>query len=270
MIVVTLTIFITIQYVSFFPTNFVSSDGYVPLIIPNSIFIIETPKKFIEGNIDSRERYINMKFSLDPELTSVYNDIGLDNNAVVIYPTFTETAYSENGFYDFYENLCNEECLTVPIKENFRGEFESGKAAYHALKTLGYETLTDVDVDKNPQILNNFGKVILLHNEYVTKSMFEAITNHPKVIYLYPNALYAEILVDYDQGTISLNHGHNYPSNEISNGFDWEFDNTHPFEYDTKCIDWEFYEIKNGVMLNCYPEYIMYKDIELLKKITEF
>ena len=37
----------------------------------------------------------------------------------------------------------------------------------------------------------------MLHNEYVTRPMFDAITSHPNVIYLYPNALYAEIEVNY-------------------------------------------------------------------------
>ena len=246
-----------------------STEQYVPLLLPDSIFLIETPKQFLEPDIDSRERYINMRFTLDPQNSSIYEKIGLDNNAVVIYPTFTETAYSDNGFYDYYENECDESCLTVKLKENFRGEFESGKAAYHALKALGYTVITDIDVDKNPSLINDYEKIILLHNEYVTKSMFNAVISHPKVIYLYPNALYAEISVDYDQETISLVRGHNYPNDEITNGFNWQFDNTRTYEYNTQCINWEFYEIENGWMLNCYPEYIMHKDIELLKKIAE-
>ena len=44
----------------------------------------------------------------------------------------------------------------------------------------------------------------MLHNEYVTQAMFDAITNHPNVIYLYPNALYAEIEVDYENNLITL------------------------------------------------------------------
>jgi hypothetical protein len=211
-----------------------------------------------------------MKFSLDPNLSSIYDEIGLDKNAVVIYPSFTETAYSENGFYDFFEKKCDEQCLTVKIKDQMYGEFKVGKAGFNTLKTLGYSVITDIDVDKNPSILQNYEKIILLHNEYVTKSMFNAITNHSKVIYLYPNALYAEILVDYDTKTISLIRGHGYPQNEISNGFDWKFDNTHPFEYNTECIDWTFFEISNGIMLDCYPEYIMYKDAKLLKQIAEY
>ena len=126
--------------------------------------------------------------------------------------------------------------------------------AHQALTLLGYATITDIDIDKNPSILQQFDKVIMLHNEYVTRAMFDAITNHPNVIYLYPNALYAEIEVNYIDETITLIRGHNYPEPEISNGFDWTFDNTHPYEYDSQCFNMEVYQIKNGWMTNCYPE----------------
>ncbi len=104
---------------------------------------------------------------------------------------------------------------------------------------------------------------------YVTKKMFDAITSHPNVIFLYPNSLYAEISTNYDDNTISLIKGHGYPESSINNGFNWEFENTHPYEYDTKCNDWEFYSITNGVMLNCYPEQIIWKDELFLKKIKD-
>ena len=42
----------------------------------------------------------------------------------------------------------------------------------------------------------------------------------------------------------------------VSNGFDWKFDNTHPYEYDTECLTMEFYKIDNGWMTNCYPELV--------------
>ena len=135
------------------------------------------------------------------------------------------------------------------------------------LETLGYKTITDIDLDKNPNILKEFDTVILLHNEYVTQSMFNAIINHPHVIYLYPNALYAEIEVDYKNNEITLIRGHGYPESTIGNGFDWEYENTHPYEYDENCFDWEFYRIPNGEMLNCYPEKVLISNIELLKEI---
>jgi len=121
-----------------------------------------------------------------------------------------------------------------------------------------------VEIDRDPSILQQFDKVIMLHNEYVTRTMFDAVTSHPNVIYLYPNALYAEIEVDYIDETITLIRGHNYPEPEITNGFDWEFDNTHPYEFDSLCLDMEIYPIENGRMTTCYPENLFLKNTEQL------
>ncbi len=103
----------------------------------------------------------------------------------------------------------------------------------------------------------------------MTQKEFDAITSHPHVIYLYPNSLYVKITVNYDQNTITLIRGHNYPESKIRNGFDWKFDNS-PLEYDTLCDKWNFNEIKNGIMLNCYPESHLSDNILLLKMIKEY
>jgi hypothetical protein len=120
--------------------------------------------------------------------------------------------------------------------------------------------------------------------------MFDAVTSHPKVIYLYPNALYAEIDVNYIDNTITLIRGHDYPPEDpVSNGFDWEFDNTHPFEFDNECNEMVLYPIvdprsnvgvdiaRHGAnthwMVNCYPDLVFYSSDQgaynLLKIIKE-
>ena len=139
------------------------------------------------------------------------------------------------------------------------------------LYLLGYEFVTDIDVDKNPQILKNYDTVIVLHNEYVTKKMFDAISTHPNLIYLFPNALYAEIDVNYDDNTMTLIRGHNYPELSIANGFDYEIEKKfHNYEYDTECLDWEFIEFENGFHLNCYPDGIIFnKFINIFSKMKE-
>jgi len=126
-----------------------------------------------------------------------------------------------------------------------------------------------MEVDQKPDILKQYDKVILLHNEYVTKKEFDAITNHPNVIYLYPNALYAEIKVDYSNNLMTLQRGHNFPESEIRNGFDWKFDNS-PLEYNLDCTDMGFDRIDNGWMLNCYPERPIHQSKVLLEMIKEF
>jgi len=212
----------------------------------------------------------DIHFKLMEENEQLYKDIAvIDVNAIVILPVFTSSAYSENGFYEYFFDRCDD-CTTVKIVENnYLQFFEASQMGARTLEILGYKTITDIDLDKNPNILKEFDTVILLHNEYVTQSMFNSIVNHPHVIYLYPNALYAEIEVDYEKNEITLIRGHGYPESTIMNGFDWEFDNTHPYEYDDECENWEFYRIPNGEMLNCYPERELISNIELLKKLKD-
>jgi hypothetical protein len=124
-------------------------------------------------------------------------------------------------------------------------------------------------VDKNPQILSQYDKVIVLHNEYVTQNEFVAITTHPHVIYLYPNSLYAQIYTDYNKNTITLARGHGYPDLKLRNGFDWKYDNSQ-FEYDTVCQNWKFDKIDNGIMLDCYPENYLANNLILLKTIKDY
>ncbi|WP_268541884.1 hypothetical protein [Candidatus Nitrosotenuis cloacae] len=217
--------------------------------------------------VDGKKHYNQILLELDPKIN--YEGASVKNEpkkSVVIFPTFTASAYTEPGFYTYYRNECGSECLTTQIRHDFLPQ--ANPNAVQTLYLLGYSFVTDVDVDKDPSILSNYDKVIVLHNEYVTKREFDAITKHPSVIYLYPNALYAEVEANYDKNTITLVRGHNYPSAEIRNGFDWEFDNS-VLEYNVDCKDMEFYRINNGWMLNCYPENIIHKSLNFLKIIKQ-
>ena len=205
-----------------------------------------------------------------------YNKISMANEvnkAVVIIPTFTASAYSPNGFYDFYGGTCDETCLTISITNTIADfRFSSSVSAVKILDLLDYESITDRQLHNNPNVLDEYDSVIVLHNEYVSRTMFDAITSHDNVIFLYPNALYAEVNVDTTNNSITLVRGHNYPSADIINGFDWKNENTHPYEYDTECENWEFYPTKgtpNGYMLNCYPENIIWKDELFLKTLKD-
>jgi hypothetical protein len=216
----------------------------------------------------------SLALGLNPNKMDMYNEVAVWNDpqkTVVVYPYFTSVAYNEPGFYQYFSGECDD-CTTTKFSQPTILYTSSG-IGHQALTLLGYPTITDVEIDKNPGILQQFDKVIMLHNEYVTRTMFDAITNHPNVIYLYPNALYAEIEVDYDNETITLIRGHNYPEPEITNGFDWEFDNTHPYEFDSKCQTIDIYKIKNGWMTTCYPENVFLRDsqqlFDLLKTIKD-
>ncbi|MHB8601010.1 MAG: hypothetical protein ACYC9R_00005 [Nitrosotalea sp.] len=218
---------------------------------------------------DENGKLISLSLELKPELNNLYKDIGLfdkPRDTVFIYPSFTQAAYGKNGFYDYYNKKCDTTCLTVPIPAGINGIQASSIAGAWALKLLNYPYLTDEDVDKNPDILKQYERVIVLHNEYVTKKEFDAITSHPDVIFLYPNALYAEVKADYVNNTITLVHGHGYPNSTIRNGFGWKHDNS-KYEYDVDCKNWYFYKTENYSMLNCYPEYKILHDEQLLRSL---
>ena len=224
--------------------------------------------------VDGYEQWKSPLLGLNPNKLDMYNEVAVWNDpqkTVVVYPYFTSIAYTEPGFYTYFAGRCDD-CTTTKFAPPIPLYTSSG-IGHQALTLLGYTSITDVDIDKNPGILQQFDKVIMLHNEYVTRAMFDAITNHPNVIYLYPNALYAEIEVNYIDETITLIRGHNYPEPEIINGFDWEFDNTHPYEFDSKCKIIDIYKIKNGRMTTCYPENVFLTDsqqlFDLLKAIKD-
>ena len=219
-----------------------------------------------EGNLIWR----SLSLALNPNKMDMYNEVAVLNDPqmiVVVYPFLTYSAYNEPGFYDYYSGECDD-CTTTKITQPTVLYTSSG-IGHQALTVLGYPSLSDIEIDKNPSILQQFDKVIMLHSEYVTRTMFDAITNHPNVFYLYPNALYAEIEVNYMDETITLIRGHNYPEPGITNGFDWELDNTHPYEFDSVCLEMQVYKIKNGWMTSCYPENVFLKNTEQVVKLLK-
>ena len=229
--------------------------------------------------INGEKIWRDVLYELDESNTMIYDDLRNDKKTAVVFPIFTAAAYSEPGFYTFYRGECDREfhgvlfrdddCLTVKLEDEYNPLFTSSANGLQVLNLLDYDIITDISIHQNPEILSTYEKIILLHNEYVTSIEFNAILSHPNVIYLYPNALYAEVNFDEELWAISLVRGHNYPEITIRNGFDWKFDNS-PDEYDVTCNDMKFSKIDNGWMLNCYPENVLHKSKELLKQIRDF
>jgi hypothetical protein len=192
-----------------------------------------------------------------------------NDGTVVIFPTFTAAAYSPNGFYSYYYGTCDESCINDISFENFSFDYNQSGITAQILYHVGYDFLTDIQVDKNPELLNEYETVILLHNEYVTKKEFDAITGHSNLIFLHPNALYAEIDVNHETKTMTLIRGHDYPPEDpVGNGFDYAIEQEfHHYEYNNKCENWEFVKISNGFHLNCYPETIIRENLDILNKL---
>jgi len=237
----------------------------VPLDIPIDSFLFKV--NFHLGSDGKSVKGLDV--DLKPDKIDLYHTVGFtakSEKVVVVYPVFTQAAYEPHGFYDYYQSKCDQSCLTVPIPEQGVLSYSASQGATAVLSMLNYSFISDIDVDRNPTILKKYDKVIVLHNEYVTRKEFHALVLHPNVLYLYPNALYAQVQVNYDNDTIKLVKGHGYPSKDITNAFHWKFDNS-KFEYNVSCDDWKIYDIKNGKMLNCFPEYRLFYDENLLNEI---
>ncbi|MDE1814815.1 MAG: hypothetical protein KGI05_09180, partial [Thaumarchaeota archaeon] len=82
------------------------------------------------------------------------------------------------------------------------------------------------------------------------------------------NALYAQVQTNYDNDTITLVRGHGYPDSAIRNGFDWKYDNSR-YEYDIDCNNWNIYRSGNYSMLNCYPEFAILHNAQLIHMIQD-
>ena len=232
-----------------------TTDGEDMVYIQSSFFEVYGRDGNCLVDEDGKTRWVSVALGLNPNNMDMYTEVAVwddPQKAVVVYPYFTYAAYAEPGFYTYYRGECDD-CTTTKFAQPSTLYTSSGNG-HQALTLLGYPSITDVEIDRNPGILQQYDKVIILHNEYVTRTMFDAITNHPNVLYLYPNALYAEIEVDYADETLTLIRGHGYPEPHITNGFDWEFDNTRPYEFDSDCLDMQLFKIDNGWMTTCYPE----------------
>ena len=149
--------------------------------------------------------------------------------------------------------------------------YNSSLKGAQALHLLGYTIISDLEIEKDPNILSSYDKIIVLHNKYTTKTIFNAITSHPKVVYLYPDSLKEEVSINFTQNTITALSPLKHPQEmNFQNDFQWEYDSSH-LEY-IKCIDSEvkFEKVANGIMLNCFPDDFIIKSPSLFKIVKEF
>ena len=227
-----------------------------------------------------------------PEMNDIYMEImNEDDKTIVIFPTVSLHAYSERCIWDYYMPA-SDDCKIIqlnndidlssmnnniwlnPAWKSLSGYFlyNTNVISFQILGNLNYEILSDIEIEKNPSILESYDKIIVLQNKYVTKKMFDAITNHPKVIYLTPGALSEEVKIDFTNNTITVLSPIKYPEEKnYRNDFSWEYDNTdREFEDCSHSNDPKFEKVSNGIMTNCVSENLIGKSKEFLKIIKDY
>ena len=226
------------------------------------------------------------------EITNIHQQIMNENKkTAVVFPTITLHAYTDECIWDYYE-LLSDDCQTIQLadsidsnnlstniwKMNFMQSldphflFNTSFYSFQILQYLNYEMLSDLEIERTPDILEKYDKIIVLHNKYVTENIFNAITNHPKVIYLHPGSLSEEVEIDFDKNLITVLSPIKYPEEKnYRNDFLWEYDNTHrAFELCDLISDPKFEMVSNGIMINCFPEGMISSYVELLKIIKDY
>ena len=101
--------------------------------------VLVNPDDFV--SIEGKILPLKATFGLKEELEQRYNEIGFFNDEdkpIFIIPTFTASAYLKNGFYDFYNKSCNEQCLTTEIISEDKLDYNSSANAVKILQLLEY------------------------------------------------------------------------------------------------------------------------------------
>lgn len=202
-----------------------------------------------------------------------------DLRTVIVFPFFTQKAYEKGGFYDYFNGTCKT-CDTIslrPVVSN--STYTTGLSGFEYLTQLHYPFITDLTVDQHPEILNDYDKIILLHNEYVTKKEFDAISKHNNVVYLYPNSLYVEVSVNYNDWTMKLVKGHGYDNTKtppysiktgIASGNGFGYVTSSKYEYDMNCKNYKWEQMPNGITPTCWPEFLIKADRNVLQVIKDY
>ena len=234
------------------------------LIMLSVIIILKTGSSDAINTTNDFDEY---RISQMPETRffEQYEELSAPEKTAVVYPILTQTAYAWGGIHDFYLGRCDS-CSEVKIDEFYDPIFSVGAKSFRILEFLGYKVIDDIDIDKNPEILNNFNSVVVLHNEFVTEKEFLAITSHPNIVYMYPGALNSKVKINYENETMILERGPSFPQSDVISGFDWKYDNSN-ISNNTTCEEWKFYKINNGHMLNCTPEDIIQNNDKILKEL---
>jgi hypothetical protein len=148
-------------------------------------------------------------------------------------PTFTDAAYTVDGFYDFYFKYNDvPKGVNVTTDLNFMTaqlpeELDRGyiaplvEAIINSHPDAEISILRDQDVHNGALLSedgsNAYDALILLHQEYVTQENYNSFKNFAKnggtIIFLDPNIFYAEVTYNQETCSVTLVKGH-----------DWEYD----------------------------------------------
>jgi len=192
------------------------------------------------------------------ELESTYDFLkNSTQSTIVVYPTYTYYANEKNSLADVGTENCDR-CETYMFDYGLRrpyGYSDIG-GSFLPIAERYFNMTDDYIVNKHPEILDAFDRVILMRNTYVTENLRQTILSHDKVIYLFPDAMTKQINITNSTMTYI---GEYEPLHSMVPV--WNDDN--------RCADWLFVPVENGYIMTCFPDVALINNNEMLITIRD-
>lgn len=232
---------------------------------------------------------------LDDEFKSSYDFMNESTQSTLfIYPQFTYYANEKNSLADIGNNDCrgcekyaifNENIWTPVIAsgkgksiafKNFNiflgGVSDVGGRTIYEVGFRYFNTTNDNSINVKPEILNDFDRIVLMRNVYITDEMRQAILAHNNVIYMFPDVMTKQVKLQNMTDAIMDENGNIKIANTTMT-YVGDYPPLHPmaFEWvdDNRCEDWEFVPVQNGYMMNCVPDVAIINNYNMLVALRD-
>jgi hypothetical protein len=192
----------------------------------------------------------NIEYSYD----YLYNST---ESTLVVYPSYTYWANEQNSLVDIGDEDWCDGCESYTAKHvQFtvtNGGFSDVGGSVGIIGDQYFAYVTDYYLDHNGTSIKmeDYDKVILMRNVYVTENFRNMVLNHTNVLYMFPDALTKKVITN---STYMKASG----SSDITMTYVKDIKPLHPMSLewadDNRCEDWEFIKVVNGYMMNCTPD----------------
>ena len=176
---------------------------------------------------------------------------------IMVYPSYTYWANELNSLADIGdEDWCYECESFTRAHELFtvhNGGFSSVGGSVGRIGDQYFTYVTDYYLEHNGTSIKmeDYDKVILMRNSYVTDNFRNMVLNHTNVVYMFPDALTKEV-------TTNSTYTKAPRDSQITMTYVDDIEPLHPMAHewadDNRCEEWEFIKVINGYMMNCTPD----------------
>ena len=194
---------------------------------------------------------------------------GYLNNAtetiLMIYPSYTWVANEPNSLVDIgrlYDG-CESHTASHSIFASKSGGVSDVGGSIGRIGSEYFTVVSDYYLEHDTASINiqDFDKVILMRNSYVTDNFRNMVLNHDNVVYMFPDVFTHEV-------TTNSTYTKAPSASNINMTYVGEYEPLHPdainWADDNRCNEWKFVKVINGYMMNCVPDVAIINNHDML------